>query len=381
MNAIVGALSRLYGYRPEEIARPKLPAPPPTLDMEASGVPLLERYGKDQAYSFGYERLRRTVPVICSQNAQDLRVPLLTGAEATEVETQAYSPPLVHLPLDRLCRYATKFIGGRGGIWDDEVYRLLGIETERTHLRARFGLGRFLDYRLTTGLLREEMAWALATGDDRLPLREALLPSMAELTGFAGRITAGGVQTLCAFADAEGFYWIPLQKRGNSIAEGAGNWAVVPMGFHQPAASGALDPAAPSTTSLRELYEELFGGPETAREPEFLSYPAVDWIRKHSRSLDFEVTAFNLSMLHGNYDFSLLLAIHDPWFWESFSPELRQSWESESHLMMRSDDADGWRELLLAPNWETQALVTCVEGLRRLPQLGRIRGLPLKFDS
>ncbi len=380
MNAIISALSRLYGYGAEEIARLELPAPPPTLDMEASTAPLLERYGTDHAYAFGYERRRRMMPVICSRQAQDLRVPLLTEAEQVAVEPLAYSPAPVHLPLDRLCRYATKFIGGGGGIWDDDVYRLLEIQTARMHLRARFGLGRFLDYRLTTGLLREEMAWALATGDRELPLREALLPSLAELTGFASRVTAGGVQTLCAFADAGGFYWIPLQKRGASIAEGAGNWAVVPMGFHQPAASGDLNPAAPSTTSLRELYEELFGGTETAREPEFLSYPAVDWIRKHPQSLDFEATAFNLSMLHGNYDFSLLLAVHDPRFRESFSPELRQSWESEAHLMVRSDDTDAWRELLLAPNWETQALVTCVEGLRRLTQLGRIRELPLHFD-
>ncbi|MBP9933114.1 MAG: hypothetical protein KBF25_05440, partial [Chitinophagaceae bacterium] len=165
MNPIIGALSRLYGYHPEEIIRPKLPAPPPTLDMEASTPPLLERYGIANAYSFAYDGQRRTLPVICPLTAQDLRVPLLTAAEHVKAQPERYSPPPIALPLDRLCRYATKFIGGRGGIWDDDVYRLLAANTEGLNLHAEFGLGRFLDYRLTTGLLREEMAWSLATGD------------------------------------------------------------------------------------------------------------------------------------------------------------------------------------------------------------------------
>jgi hypothetical protein len=298
-------------------------------------------------------------------------VPLCSAAEQATAGPLESPPSPTAFPAPLLARYAQSFLGPDPGIWDDDILLLRSVDLRAVdRVRAEFTTGRFLQWRFTCGLLREELAL-----HQQMPLRQILLRDTAALLAYDLRYTAGGVQTLCAFARPAPFddYVIPLQLRGKRIAEGGGNYGVVPMGVHSPAPAGPLVVAAPSTSGLREMYEELFGGPEhrpgQPPPPLFTEHPAIAWILDHRERVTWEMTAFCVSMIHGNYDFACLLAVHDAEFWTRFGGLMEASWESEEHLFLSSKDEAAWRAVLAQPNWESQAMIACVEGRKRLAEL------------
>lgn len=361
----------MHGCLADEIARqPRAPLPP--FSLEAASQWLLNWYGSEGTYRFRLDHRPITLPVL---GQGGLRIPLPGPAEQVRLRGGILEPPPpTGLEAGRVARYASRFLRPEPGVWNDRLHRLTALQLTPRSMEAEFAEACFFDNRFTCGLMREELSWALATGrPDDVPLRRLLAPDRGALRSCGRRITAGGVQTLCAFAGGDGGFVIPLQVRGLHMNEGGGTYGVVPMGFHQPAPSGSLDPAAPSTTALREVFEELFGGgehrPGHPAPAAFLDHPAIAWIRDHPAAVVLEMTSFFLTMLHGNFDFGLLLAVLDPGFWRRFGAQMEAGWESQEHLLLHSRDAAAWERVLSSGNWESQARGVCVEGLLRLREL------------
>lgn len=358
VDAVLEAVSNIYGFPLPEVRQAvsavRLPANP------LPHYSLLDYYGEAACRAAGWipytftirDAVRRTL-AISPSGATGLRIPLALGREVvTQIAPSGrLIPPKI--PLHHLAQCVALLLAGGARIWDDDIHRLLSVQLTQDSVRATFTQDRYFSYRLSVGLMREEMA----TG--RLLLRDALAPTAAALTDFPTRLTAGGVQLLCAFAREDDFV-LPLQVRSNRVGEAAGSYGVVPMAYHQ----GAVEPSA---TALREVVEELFGGEESS--PAYLDHPAIQWLLSHPSQMHLEATAFFLNMVHGNYDFAMLLAVLDPEFWRRFGGTLVTSWESETHLLVSSRDRQQITQLLNAPNWEPQTLGTLVEGLMRLREI------------
>ncbi|MBI4910359.1 MAG: hypothetical protein HY820_42470 [Acidobacteria bacterium] len=315
-------------------------------------------------------------PAITPVTGRRLRIPLLDGREDI-TDTAAPAAPVFDPELQAIYTARLRATGAR--LWDADLYCVTSFSAADGRLHAGIASGRFLSYRLSVGLLREELAHARETGDWSLPLRRQIAPDVAAFTDFTRRLTGGGVHTFCAFRRPapDDDYVILLQRRSGSVSEARGTYGVVPMAFHQPPryACPPLDPRSPAATSLREVYEEIFGGDE---DSDFLAHPAIQWLLHNRVSIHFELTSFYVSLIGGNYEFGVAMIVPDPDYWRRFGSLLQHGWESEQHLLVSSLDEPLIRELLCSDNWEGQALGTCVEGLMRLGEIDPPRaGHPL----
>lgn len=371
---ILGRLAEIYQLPEGEISA-QLRPPPAKPDASLLTRSLLDFYAPGRGiYSFQFDGRPRLVPAVCPAESRGLRIPMLAGRERMSQVSVARTERLPELDAAALGRYASYLHFSKARFWDDLVLRLVEWGAHEDHVAAQFAEARFLDYRLTVGLMREEWFDVLAHGG-RARLRETFAPDIATLMDFPARIAAGGVNALCAFARPAPFddFVIPLQVRSASVGEGAGSYGVIPMALHQRAASGTLDPLALSTTALRELYEELFDGPELLTQSAFLEHPAIEWILAHRHEVTFETTSLFVSLIHGNYDCGMLLAVRDTDYWQRFGPLMAAGWESETQLLVSSRDEAAWRQLLTHPGWEAQALGCAVEGLLRLREIDPAR--------
>ncbi len=330
----------------------------PEASLAAAGYRLMQFHYADQL-------VRK--PTIWPVAGRGLRVPLLAGSE-TIADTIAPDAPAID--ADLRARYLARLHTSGAKLWDADLYCVTQFRATPGEAHIGIAPGRFLAYRTTIGLLREELLHAAEHSDWRLPLRAQIAPDIAAFTRFATRLTGGGVHTLCAFRRPapDNDYVILLQQRSHAVSEARGTYGVVPMAFHQPPpyAMDGLDPRSPAATSLREIYEEIFGGAEDA---DFLTHPAVRWLLDHRRDIHFEMTSFHMSLISGNYEFGLALIVPDADFWRRFSAGLQHGWESDGHLLVSSHDHRRLGELLCADNWEGQALGTFVEGLLRLREI------------
>jgi len=358
VDAILEAVSDIYGFPLAGVRHAVSTARPPANSLPHHS--LLDYYGAAACriagwlpYTFAIRDSVRQTLAISPAGATGLHIPVASPSEVINqiAPPRRQAPPKV--PLDHVAQCVALLLAGGARIWDDDIHRLLSVRLTRNSLHATFTWDRYFSCRLTAGLMREEMA----TG--RLLLRDTLAPTVQSLTDFHTRRTGGGVQMLCAFAREDDFV-LPLQVRSSRVGEAAGSYGVVPMAYHQ----GAVEPSA---TALREVAEELFGGEENS--PSYLHHPAIQWLLSHRSRMHMEATAFFLNLVHGNYDFAMLLAVLDPGFYRQFGGTLVTSWESEAHLMVSSRDHHLLGELLRAPNWEPQTLGTFVEGLIRLREI------------
>ena len=83
-----------------------------------------------------------------------------------------------------------------------------------------------------------------------------------------------------------------------------------------------------------------------------------------------ECTGFGINMVSGNYEFSCLVAIHDPTWWSSYAHLLEANWEARRLHRYSSLDTDGIYHLIADPRWSNEGLFAFIEGLRRLSELG-----------
>src|SRR5205807_4581227 len=94
--------------------------------------------------------------------------------------------------------------------YDSPIFRLRQLGLRLGRLAATFSTDSFLHYRLSAGLLADELTRALAqtnsvhdvlTAPDRhMPLRAQILPHGGALADFDTRVCSGGVLTLLAIA-------------------------------------------------------------------------------------------------------------------------------------------------------------------------------------
>lgn len=334
---------------------------------------LLSYYSEDRCRAQGYEHYPNArIAAVCPIQRPSQKLP-----KACSVATPALKQPT--LAVELLAKYTSPL--HETSMWDGETYRLVSFEPSEP--RGAFAIDSFLRFRLTTGLMREELHYAIAGGMTDLPLRDQIAPDAAALLDFRSHSVCGGVHTLCAFARPApyGDFVIPLQRRSLRVGVAGGSYGVIPMAFHQPYGSGSLDAREPATTALREIFEELFGGEESHEEAKFLTHPAIEWLLDHEEDLQFETTNLFVSLFGGNYDFSLLMAVTNTDFWQMFGASLETGWESGEHFLLSSQDKAAWWRILQERDWEAQALGCCLDGLRRLRVLHPTLMLRESYDA
>lgn len=259
-------------------------------------------------------------------------------------------------------------------LWNDEILRLHALEFIGGTAHAEFSLGRFFDYRFTTGLLGEE---ALNGGH---ALRDLLMPAM---TGFDERFTAGGLQALVAIARPAPFddFAIPLQVRSGRVSDGHGLYGVIPMAYHQPVLRNGWMDARGMTSAWRELAEELCGLEERGglEEDQTAAFESLPEIAALQREAVIEITGFTLNLVNGNYDYNILICQPDPAYWEKYALRWSPNWEAERTLMLSSREHGAFHRLITQEDWVPQSLVSLCEGLDRLRAIDPSRcGSPKK---
>ena len=314
-----------------------------------------------------------------------LAIPLGGSAEACRLTSRgdALAPRLSdQQALAAIERLAAVEVGDTMMV-DNPLYRLTAIEIGTVKLAADFGCTSFATYALTGDLLESELRDQIRLGVHdphrmRLPLREAWLPTSANGLAVDRRVCVGGPVCLVAISDGDQ-YQLLVQERSAQVLNVTGTLAVVPKAFHQP----TVDPHGEtriSTTLERELEEELFGRPDLEQLSEVSARRAaplhslnasapMDWLHSHREAWQMECTGFGVNMVSGNYEFSCLMAIHDPAWWCLYGQMLEANWETKRLHRYSSLDYDGVLELIGDPRWSNEGLFAFIEGLRRLTVL------------
>jgi transcriptional regulator with XRE-family HTH domain len=294
------------------------------------------------------------------------------------------------VPMEMVARTFAGIAQREGKIWNDPIYRLVDVNITAQDIEVSFTLDEYLRYAFTTGMLPKELDEAIITADfnidnviarkrELLPLREELLPDSASLLDFQSRMCAGGVQVLFAMACPDNNFFIPLQRRSEKVADKPGLMSLIPRAMHQPMVEAAAELSLSSTTK-RELYEELFGGTETERGVHQLMHDwyirecvPLLWLHDHPESYVVECVSFGLPLTWGNYEFGILVAVFDEEFWARYGHKLALSWESKTSVVDRinvfSKDSQKVSELIKTGEWDEGSLYPFIEGLKRLSVL------------
>jgi hypothetical protein len=174
-----------------------------------------------------------------------------------------------------------------------------------------------------------------------------------------------------------------VQERSGSVINAARTLAVIPKGFHQPAADYRSDTAI-GVTLLREMEEELFGRTDidsTLAEqhaadpmhPARLSEPMRWLLVEHPGVLRMECTAFGINLVSGNYEFACLALIDSDEFWTEFGGHIEANWESSTLRQYSSLDGYSLTALAADDGWSNEGLFAFAQGLRRLREVGADR--------
>ncbi len=277
-------------------------------------------------------------------------------------------------------------------IYDSPIFRLRDLDVRGGGLAATFSLDSFLHYRLSVGLLADELTRALAQADsivdlpsvsDRMPLRTQILPDGAGLADFDNRVCSGGVLTLLAIARPKPHndFVVLAQRRSAAVSDSPGLLSVIPTAFHQPSVlphfRAMASDVAPSATMYRELFEEVLGGREVELADQDLesmwfveeSKP-LRWLRERPDSYLAHCVGLGINLLSGNYEIGTMLVIHDPRFWRAFERVLRPNWEVANLIRCSTRPGAGAHPrrglsglIRATDQWTSEALMVLVEGL------------------
>jgi len=286
-------------------------------------------------------------------------------------------------------RLAETLIAGTQFV-DAPLYRLVGIDIAKGIIGGSLAITQFASYALTLDLLEGELTDAIVAGmpwrPGSLPLRDRYLADLDAVANVSSRLCAGGALALCAIARPPGLYrdrpdyMLLVQERSASVINAARQLAVIPKGFHQPAADYRND-AKIAATLLREMEEELFGRTDidsTLAEqhaadpmhPARLSEPMRWLLIEKPSSLRMECTGFGLNLVSGNFEFACLVVIDSPEFWDRFGGHIEANWESSTLRHYSSLDSDSLTALAADDGWSNEGLFAYVQGIRRLGQVG-----------
>ena len=330
-----------------------------------------------------------TLSILADPRWVGLAVPLDGSAESCRSAAQAdeltirLSDAQARAAIDRLAAVeisATVMV-------NNPLYRLTDLEISSDQLAAGFGYTDFATYALAGDLLEVELRDLVREGvrDPRrasTPLRDAWLPTLDTALAFDQRICVGGPVCLVAIADKDQYHLL-VQERSAQVLNVTGSLAVIPKAFHQP----TVDPYGEtriSTTLEREFEEELLGrldleqlSSESFRRavplhPLNASAP-MEWLHTHPEAWQMECTGFGINMVSGNYEFSCLVVIDDPAWWNRFGHLLEANWEAMRLHRYSSLDTEGLARLVHDPRWSNEGLFAFIEGLRRLAELDPTR--------
>jgi hypothetical protein len=282
-------------------------------------------------------------------------------------------------------------------IWDQDLYCLAGDPFEGNTLHLSFSLSQFLRYRFSEGLLEDELLETLITHEgssaailkdrmNKLPLRHEILPTLQRLREVNRRISAGGLA--CVVAMARGAphndYCIPLQLRSDSVAEGRGVYTTSIQAWHQPTVGDNQEEVKLYWTVLREMFEEVYGGEEAERTSRRFRHdwylakcPGVAYIVKSPEAVTLEFLGIGMNVLLGTYDCAILLAIHDPQYWDTYSHEMTRSWEAKGIKLLSTREAPKLLSTVFSGGWYDQGMFSLSQCLLRLRQLESKRVAPL----
>jgi hypothetical protein len=272
---------------------------------------------------------------------------------------------------------------------DMPLYRLLDIDVSQGQIAGSLGVTQFVRYALTMDLLEGELTDALTAGlfprPGSLPLRDRYLPDLSSVLDVGGRLCAGGVLALCAFARPADPYRGPadyallIQERSGNVVNAAHRLAVIPKGFHQPMTDFRAD-ARIGATLRREVEEELFGREDidnTLAEPNAAEpmHPArlsepMRWLTANPDAWAMECTGFGLNLVSGNFEFACLIVVDSEEFWFRYGGQIEANWESKALRQFSSLDGESIGDLAHNAAWSNEGLFAFLQGLRRLKQVG-----------
>ncbi len=288
-------------------------------------------------------------------------------------------------------------------IVNSEIYTLTSLDVRPGVISGSVGVIDFVEFALTLNLLESELMRSIATGEsDRpsvMPIRDELLPNIATVLDFSGRVCAGGALALTAIARPRGRghdadYLLLIQERSGSVLNANRRLAVIPKAFHGPMADYGED-ARFSATVEREMEEELFGRTDvdsTAGEqlhadpmhPSLLSDP-MRWLmdRQGSDAWRMESTAVGINLVSGNYEFANLIVIDDEEWWVKHGGQVRANWESSGLHRYSSLDTARLESLALDSRWSNEGFFAFTQGCRRLAEIGgqRVRIPSIELES
>lgn len=311
------------------------------------------------------------------------RVGMCADAFKLDVKfTSVFEKKLVHPNPDFALEVIRELLSSGVRLWNDPTYQLRQIAMAGP-LNIEFSVADFFSYRFLCGLLEDELTKAttahrlareVAAG---LPIRERLLPS-GSLMDFSRRICAGGVAALCAFRREQGDFVLLLHRRSSQVSDGRGQITIVPKAMHQPTVGNFDEEAAPYWTTLREVYEEVFGG-ESAIRPRglprhdwYLENPAIAAIHERKYESSLTTTAIGIDTKQGNYLFAMLVVAADPEYWERYGASISHMWEHDDtrkhFIEVSTRDSEEIRRLVVQENWSQDALFAFCEGLLALKQ-------------
>ncbi|WP_095046815.1 transcriptional regulator [Streptomyces sp. WM6386] len=300
-------------------------------------------------------------------------------------------------------RSLTESIEKGSQIVNSEIYNLTSLDIERGTISGSVGVIDFVEFALTLNLLEGELMRSIAIKESNrspaMPIRDELLPDVAAVLDFGGRVCAGGALALTAIArpggrshDAD--YLLLIQERSGSVLNANRRLAVIPKAFHGPMADYGED-AHFSATLEREMEEELFGRTDVdstvgdqlhadPMHPSLLSAP-MRWLmdRQDSGAWRMESTAVGVNLVSGNYEFANLIVIDDEEWWVKYGGQVRANWESSGLHRYSSVDTVRLESLALDPRWSNEGLFAFTQGCRRLAQIGgqRVRMPSIELES
>lgn len=343
-------------------------------------------------YAARYDDQRAVTSILTRPEWLDLACPLrsssdaLTLAQETGEASVSMDARTIEAAVQRLAE--TLELGTR--MVNMPLYRLDSVRVEDSRVAGTVGIAPFVQYALTMDLLEGELLDTIAADREpargQLPLRDRLLPNIDAVLGLSDRLCAGGVLALCAIARPAGLhgeadYLLLIQQRSGNVLNANRQLAVIPKGFHQPAADLRGDTPLGGTL-LREMEEELFGrddvdntlGEQRSADPMHpsrLSEP-MRWLldRPLGERLRLECTGFGLNLVSGNYEFPSLIVIDDEEFWARFGGQIEANWEASNLRRYSTRDTDLLTGLLADVAWSNEGLFAILQGFRRLAELG-----------
>ena len=274
-------------------------------------------------------------------------------------------------------------------LWDSPQYRLIDHNRDDGKHEFAFSESNFYSYRFaSSGLLVDELFDALieksgnvdnvlANASKLLPIRNELMPNINSFTDYQSRICCGGIGVVFALArgNPHNDYIIPIQIRSQKVNDGRGQFAVIPKAFHEPLV-GHDDEVNIYWTIFRELYEELFGGDEVEADSGrvkhdwyFDTTPGVNYFRDHEGAFNLELIGYGVNAIAGNYEFAVLLAVRDTWYWNTFGNDITKNWEALGIKLYSTKNAEKLKNLLTDDNWVNESIFKFIEGLIRLQEI------------